>query len=80
MRAEDPNAATDFARTCLYQAAGVLLTKVDRWPPLKAWGSRLMKQSSARRRRSPSLASWPSFYIGWIDGTDFRWTKEAVAA
>jgi transposase len=33
-----------FARTCLYEAAGVLLTRVRRWSPLKAWGVRLMKR------------------------------------
>ena len=34
-----------FVRTCLYEAAGVLLTKVKRWSPLKAWGVRLMKRT-----------------------------------
>ena len=28
-----------FTRTCLYEAANVLLTKVQRFSPLKAWGT-----------------------------------------
>src|ERR1700745_827403 len=28
-----------FTRTCLYEAAGALLSKVQRWSPLKAWGT-----------------------------------------
>jgi transposase len=28
-----------FTRTCLYEAAHVLLTRVQRLSPLKAWGS-----------------------------------------
>ena len=33
-----------FTRTCLYEAASVLLTKVQRWSPLKAWGTRLARR------------------------------------
>jgi hypothetical protein len=33
-----------FLRTCLYKAAAVLLTKVKRWSPLKAWGVQLMRR------------------------------------
>ena len=39
-----------FTRTCLYEAANVLLTKVQRWSPLKAWGTRLAKALDRRRR------------------------------
>ena len=40
-----------FARTCLYEAAGVLLTRVRRWSPLKAWGVRLMKRVGAKKAK-----------------------------
>jgi hypothetical protein len=53
-----------FARTCLYEAAGVLMTRVERWSPLKAWGVRLMKRIGATKApRWRSLASWPSSCI-----------------
>jgi transposase len=40
-----------FTRTCLYEAAGVLLTRVERWSPLKAWGVRLMKRIGATKAK-----------------------------
>ena len=32
-------------RSCLFDAAGVFLTRVPKWDPLKAWGLRLAKRS-----------------------------------
>jgi transposase len=70
-----------FARTCLYEAAGVLLTRVDRWSPLKAWGVRLMKKIGATKAKV-AVARKLAVILHriWIDGTDFRWTKEAAVA
>jgi transposase len=45
-----------FTRTCLYEAANVLLTKVQRWSPLKAWGVRLAKRIASERKRPESLS------------------------
>ena len=46
-----------FTRTCLFEAAGVLLTKVQRWSPLKAWGTQAWRGASVRKRpRLPSRA------------------------
>ena len=66
-----------FVRTCLYEAAGVLLTRVDRWSPLKAWGVRLMKRVGATKAKV-AVARKLAVILHriWIDGTDFRWTKE----
>ena len=69
-----------FARTCLYEAAGVLLTRVDRWSPLKAWGVRLMKRvgpTKAKVAVARKLAV--ILHRMWMDGTEFRWTKGAAA-
>ena len=49
-----------FTRTCLYEAANVLLTKVQRWSPLKAWGVRLAKRIGGKKARVRSRASLPS--------------------
>jgi transposase len=70
-----------FARTCLYEAAGVLLTRVDRWSPLKAWGVRLMQRVGATKAKV-AVARKLAVILHriWIDGTEFRWTKGAVAA
>jgi transposase len=45
-----------MVRTALYEAANVLLTRMTRWSPLKAWAVRLAHGSvaSARRWRSPA--------------------------
>jgi transposase len=66
----------------------VLLTSVDRWPPLKAWGVRLMKKMGATKAKVavPSLACSVARKLAvilhriWIDGTDFRWTKASAMA
>jgi transposase len=70
-----------FARTYLYEAAGVLLTRVDRWSPLKAWGVRLMQRAGAIKAKVAVACKLAVIlHRMWIDGTDFRWTKGAVAA
>ena len=70
-----------FARTCLYEAAGVLLTRVDRWSPLKAWGVRLMKKIGATKAKVAVARKLAVIlHRMWIDGTDFRWTKGAAVA
>ena len=59
-----PKCGDGFARTCLYEAAGVLLTRVDRWSPLKAWGVRLMQRVGATRPKSRLPGNWLSSCIG----------------
>jgi transposase len=70
-----------FLRTCLYEAAGVLLTKVKRWSPLKAWGVRLMKRVGARKAKVAVARKLAVIlHCIWTDGTDFCWTREAATA
>jgi transposase len=68
-----------FLRTCLYEAASVLLSKVQRWSPLKAWGTRLMQRVGAKKARV-AVARKLSVILHciWQDGTEFWWTKEAA--
>jgi transposase len=70
-----------FVRTCLFEAAGVLLTRVDRWSPLKAWGVRLMKRVGATKAKV-AVARKLAVILHriWTDGTEFWWTKEAATA
>ena len=70
-----------FLRTCLYEAAGVLLTRVKRWSPLKAWGVRLMKRVGAKKAKV-AVARKLAVILHriWTDGTEFWWTKEASTA
>ena len=70
-----------FMRTCLYEAAGVLLTKVQRWSPLKAWGARLMKRVGAKKAKVTVARKLAVILFRiWKDGTEFRWTKEIAMA
>jgi transposase len=70
-----------FTRKCLYEAANVLLTKVQRWSPLKAWGVRLAKRIGAKKARV-ALARKLAVILRciWTDGTQFWWTKEPAMA
>jgi transposase len=70
-----------FARTCLYEAAGVLLTRVERWSPLKAWGVRLMKRiGTTKAKVAVARKLAVILHRIWTDGTEFWWTKEAATA
>src|SRR5256885_3550102 len=59
-----------FTRTCLYEAANVLLTKVQRWSPLQAWGTRLARRIGSQKARvaiAPKIAVILQWI--WTDGT-----------
>ena len=66
-----------FTRTCLDEAANVLLTKVQRFSPLKAWGMRLMQRIGAKKARI-AVARKIAVILRclWVDGTEFWWTRE----
>ena len=70
-----------FTRTCLFEAAGVLLTKVQRWSPLKAWGTRLARRIGSKKAKV-AIARKIAVILRciWTDGTEFWWTKEAAMA
>jgi transposase len=66
-----------FTRKCLYEAANVLLTKVQRWSPLQAWGVRLAQRIGGKKARV-ALARKLAVILRciWSDGTQFWWTKQ----
>ena len=66
-----------FTRTCLYEAANVLLTKVQRFSPLKAWGMRLVKRIGGQKARIAVARKLAVIlHCIWTDGTEFWWTRE----
>jgi transposase len=68
-------------RSYLFEAAGVLLTRVPKWSVLKAWGIRLAKRnglSKAKVAVARKLAV--ILHRMWIDGTEFNWSKKQAAA
>ena len=67
--------------TCLFDAAGVLLTRALHWCALKAWGLRLAKCIGFKKAKvavARKLAVM--FHRMWQDGTDFLWSARDVAA
>jgi len=67
-------------RSYLYEAANVLLTRVQSWSTLKAWGMRIAKRSGIRKAKVAVARKLAVIlHRMWIDGADFNWTtKEAV--
>jgi len=70
-----------MVRTYLFEAAGVLLTRVPHWCRLKAWGLRLAKRIGFKKARVAVARKLAVIlHRMWRDGTDFIWsTKEAAA-
>ena len=70
-----------MVRTYLFEAAGVLLTRVPHWCRLKAWGLRLVKRIGLKKARVDVARKLAVIlHRMWRDGTDFIWsTKEAAA-
>jgi transposase len=70
-----------LVRTYLFEAAGVLMTRVAHWSKLKAWAHRLWKRIGFKKAKI-ALARKLAVILHrmWCDGTDFVWSdKEAVA-
>jgi transposase len=70
-----------MVRTALYEAANILLSRVTRFSVLKRWGMDLVKRRGTKRAKV-ALARKIGVILHrmWIDGTDFRWTREAPKA
>jgi transposase len=67
-------------RSYLFEAAGVLLTRVPKWCAVKAWGARLAKRYGLNKAKvavAHKLAV--ILHRMWIDGTEFNWSKENAA-
>ena len=70
-----------LVRTLLFEAAGVLLTRVQRMSPLKAWGLRLAKRIGAKKAKVAVARKLAVIlHCMWTNGTDFWWTKEEATA
>jgi transposase len=68
-------------RMYLFEAAGVLLTRVPKWSALKAWGMRLAKRNGLRKAKVAVARKLAVIlHRMWIDGTEFNWSKKEVTA
>jgi transposase len=68
-------------RTVLFEAAQSMLTRTIKWSWLKAWGMKIARHRGMRRaivavaRRMAVV-----MHRIWVDGTEFRWTRDVAAA
>ena len=71
-----------LVRAYLFEAANVLMTRVQRWTGLKAWGVKLARRIGMNRARAAVARKMGVImHRMLVTGTDFRWsTEEAVAA
>jgi len=69
-----------MVRTALYEAASVMLTRTVRMSPLKSWAMGVARRRGAKKARV-ALARKLAVILHrmWVDGTDFRWTRETPA-
>lgn len=69
-----------MVRSLLCEAANVLLTRVQRWSWLKRWAIGVAKRRG-KMRAQVALARRLAVIMHrmWVDGTDFRWTRDADA-
>src|SRR3974377_718643 len=71
----------EMMRTTLYEAAQVMLLRSAKWSWLKAWAMKIARHRG-RKKGIVALARRLAVIMHriWIDGTEFRWTREAAAA
>jgi transposase len=68
-------------RTLLFEGAQAVLTRSVKWSWLKAWAMKVAKNRGLKRA-IVALARRLAVIMHrmWVDGTEFRWTKEEVAS
>jgi len=68
-------------RALLYEAAQVLLTRVQKWSWLKAWAMNVARRRGLQKA-IVALARRLAVIMHrlWSDGTEFRWTRESAVA
>jgi transposase len=70
-----------MVRTYLFEAAGVLMTRVTHWCRLKAWGHRLWKRIGFKKAKVAVARKLAVIlHRMWRDGTDFIWSSKKAAA
>jgi transposase len=71
----------EMMRTVLYEAAQSVLTRMQKWSWLKAWAMKIAKRRGMKKA-IVALARRLAVVMHrvWIDGTEFRWSREGAAA
>jgi transposase len=70
-----------LVRTYLFEAAGTLLTRVEKWSALKAWGLRLAKRNGLKKAKIAVARKLAVImHRMWVDGAVFRWSADTAEA
>ena len=70
----------EMVRSALYEAANSLVVRVKAWSAPKAGAARLARRVGGKKARV-ALARKLAVILHriWLEGTSFKWTKEAAA-
>jgi transposase len=71
----------EMMRVMLYEAAQIMLVRSTKWSWLKAWAMQIARRRGIKKA-IVALARRLAVIMHriWVDGTEFRWTREEVAA
>jgi len=71
----------EMMRMMLYEAAQTMLVHVKKWSWLKAWAMQIARRRGMKKA-IVALARRLAVIMHriWVDGTEFRWTRDAAAA
>jgi transposase len=71
----------EMMRVMLYEAAQIMLVRSAKWSWLKAWAMTIARRRGLKKA-IVALARRLAVIMHriWLDGTEFRWTREVVAA
>jgi transposase len=71
----------EMLRVMLYEAAQILLMRSTKWSWLKAWAMQIARRRGIKKA-IVALARRLAVIMHriWVDGTEFRWTKQEAAA
>jgi transposase len=71
----------EMMRSMLYEAAQILLVRTSKWSWLKAWAMKIARHRGVKKA-IVALARRLAVIMHriWVDGTEFRWSREAAAA
>src|SRR5215831_11027530 len=71
----------EMMRVMLYEAAQIMLLRSAKWSWLKAWAMKIARHRGMKKA-IVALARRLAVIMHrmWVDGTEFRWTREVAAA
>jgi transposase len=71
----------EMMRVMLYEAAQIMLVRSTKWSWLKAWAMQIARRRGMKKA-IVALARRLAVIMHriWIDGTEFRWTREVTTA